>query len=108
MCKFTHLLQIVRHRTLRQVVSNLSVMIIIGHQTEKQFLKYIRITPSEHAEKLRALWDGAKAYKSLSPPLLPIYKILISPKSFAYFSNQSLWLFVSLIVWTENNTHARF
>lgn len=36
---------------------NLSIMAITGHKTEKQFLEYIKITPREHAEKLKALWE---------------------------------------------------
>ncbi len=37
----------------------LSIMKITGHTTEKSFLKYIKVTPTEHAEKLLAHW---KAY----------------------------------------------
>jgi len=37
----------------------LSIMNITGHTTEKSFLKYIKVTPTEHAEKLLAHW---KAY----------------------------------------------
>lgn len=36
---------------------NLSIMDITGHKTEKQFLNYIKITPMEHAEKFKALWE---------------------------------------------------
>ena len=32
-------------------------MAITGHQTETQFLKYIKITDTEKAEKLKAFWD---------------------------------------------------
>jgi hypothetical protein len=31
-------------------------MKISGHSTEKQFLDYIKITPKEYAEKLKAYW----------------------------------------------------
>jgi hypothetical protein len=34
-------------------------MKITGHQTEKQFLGYIKITPKEYAEKLKAYWKNA-------------------------------------------------
>lgn len=37
----------------------LSIMNITGHTTEKSFLTYIKVTPTEHAEKLLAHW---KAY----------------------------------------------
>lgn len=33
-----------------------TIMKIIGHKTEKQFLDYVKVTPTEHAEKLKALW----------------------------------------------------
>ncbi|RDB07785.1 site-specific integrase [Runella aurantiaca] len=33
-----------------------SIMKITGHRTEKAFMKYIKITPREHANKLRDLW----------------------------------------------------
>jgi integrase len=33
-----------------------SIMKITGHRTEKAFMKYIKITPREHANKLRELW----------------------------------------------------
>jgi hypothetical protein len=32
-------------------------MAIIGHKTEKAFLSYIRVTPEEHALKLREHWE---------------------------------------------------
>jgi integrase len=36
---------------------NMTIMAITGHKTETQFLKYIKITPKENAEKLRELWN---------------------------------------------------
>lgn len=36
---------------------NMTIMAITGHKTESQFLKYIKITPKENAEKLRDLWN---------------------------------------------------
>jgi len=37
-------------------LDTLTIMKISGHVTESQFLAYIKITPKEHAEKLKALW----------------------------------------------------
>jgi integrase len=34
-----------------------SIMKITGHKTEQAFLKYIKVTPEEHAEMLRAFWE---------------------------------------------------
>jgi integrase len=36
----------------------LSIMSITGHTTEKSFLKYIKVTPDEHAKKLQLHWDS--------------------------------------------------
>jgi len=36
----------------------LSIMAITGHKTQTSFLKYIQITPSEHAEKLMEFWTA--------------------------------------------------
>ncbi|MEI6865596.1 tyrosine-type recombinase/integrase [Flavicella sp.] len=35
----------------------LSIMKITGHKTESSFLKYIKVTPREHADKLKKHWD---------------------------------------------------
>jgi integrase len=35
----------------------LSIMAITGHTTEKSFLKYIKVTPDEHAKKLQVHWN---------------------------------------------------
>jgi integrase len=35
----------------------LSIMAITGHTTEKAFLKYIKVTPDEHAKKLQVHWN---------------------------------------------------
>lgn len=43
--------------TLYGQLPNMTIMAITGHKTETQFLKYIKITPKENAEKLRELWD---------------------------------------------------
>lgn len=36
----------------------ISIMAITGHTTEKSFLKYIKVTPNEHAKKLQLHWDN--------------------------------------------------
>lgn len=35
----------------------LTIMAITGHKTEKAFLRYIKLTPTEHAENLKRMWD---------------------------------------------------
>ena len=40
-------------------IDTLTIMKITGHKTEAQFLSYIKITPKEYAEKLKAYWKGA-------------------------------------------------
>lgn len=56
---------IVSHTCRRSFASNLygklpnmTIMAITGHKTETQFLKYIKITPRENAEKLKKYWDN--------------------------------------------------
>lgn len=38
-------------------VPSLTIMAITGHKTETSFLKYIKVTPKEHALKLRNFWQ---------------------------------------------------
>ena len=38
-------------------LDNLTIMAVTGHQTETQFLKYIKITSTEKAEKLKDYWN---------------------------------------------------
>lgn len=38
-------------------IDTLTIMKITGHKTESQFLKYIKITPREYAEKLMSHWN---------------------------------------------------
>jgi len=45
-------------------LSNLDIMAITGHTTESQFLKYIKITPKEHAQKLQQHWEKQEIKKS--------------------------------------------
>lgn len=42
------------------ILTNMTIMAITGHKTEAQFLKYIKITPREHAEKLKEYWENEK------------------------------------------------
>ena len=37
---------------------SLSIMAITGHKTEESFLKYIKVTPDEHAKKLQLHWNN--------------------------------------------------
>lgn len=37
---------------------SISIMAITGHVTEKSFLKYIKVTPDEHAKKLQLHWNN--------------------------------------------------
>lgn len=37
-------------------IDTLTIMKITGHQTEKQFLGYIKVTPKEYAQKLKDYW----------------------------------------------------
>ncbi len=38
-------------------VPSLTIMGITGHKTEKDFLRYIKVSPDEHAKKIREIWD---------------------------------------------------
>lgn len=42
----------------KQGVPTLSIMAATGHKTEEAFLRYIRVTPDEHAKKLQLHWDN--------------------------------------------------
>lgn len=43
----------------------LTIMAITGHRTEKSFLRYIRISPSDHAKILAMEWEKRKESKDL-------------------------------------------
>lgn len=43
----------------------LIIMAITGHKSEKAFLRYIRISPSEHAKILKMHWDKRRETKDL-------------------------------------------
>ena len=36
---------------------SITIMAVTGHKTEKAFLKYIKVTSREHAEKMKFLWE---------------------------------------------------
>lgn len=38
-------------------IDTLTIMKITGHKTEKQFLEYVKITPRQYAERLKAHWN---------------------------------------------------
>ena len=44
-------------------VQSLTIMQITGHKTEAAFLKYIKVTPREHAEKLKEFWRNRPVMK---------------------------------------------
>lgn len=41
-------------------LDTMTIMSVTGHKTESQFLKYIKVTPKEHAERIREYWKNAK------------------------------------------------
>jgi integrase len=43
----------------------LTIMAITGHKTEKAFLKYIKLTPSEHAKLLKSHWQKRNTLKAV-------------------------------------------
>jgi len=38
-------------------VPSITIMAVTGHKTEKSFLKYIKVTPTEHAEIIKKMWQ---------------------------------------------------
>ncbi len=44
-------------------LDNLTIMGITGHKTEAEFLKYIKITPRQNADMLKAYWNRQKTNK---------------------------------------------
>ncbi len=47
-------------------VPSLTIMAITGHKTESAFLRYIKVTPKEHALKLAKLWQKETKVVSLT------------------------------------------
>ncbi len=50
-------------------IDNVTIMGITGHKTEREFLKYIKVTPTQHAKNLQKLYE--KQEKE-SPTLYPL------------------------------------
>ena len=42
-------------------VPTLSIMAITGHKTEKAFMKYIKVTPDDHAKIMANIWNKRKS-----------------------------------------------
>jgi integrase len=38
-------------------VPSITIMAVTGHKTEKSFLKYIKVTPTEHAQIIKDMWN---------------------------------------------------
>lgn len=65
--------EIVTHTARRSFCSNeylagtpvISIMAISGHKTEKAFMKYIKLTPNEHAKILSLSWESRKETKRI-------------------------------------------
>lgn len=38
-------------------IPTITIMAITGHKTEAAFLRYIKVTPEEHAKKIREMWN---------------------------------------------------
>lgn len=49
--------------------SNATIMAITGHKSESVFLKYIKITPKEHAENMRQQWIQERKEQGQNPTL---------------------------------------
>jgi len=47
-------------------VPSITIMAITGHKTESSFLKYIKVTPKEHANKIREIWQQQGKMKVVS------------------------------------------
>ena len=55
-------------------LDNLTIMAITGHQTETQFLKYIKVTKKEKAEKLKAYWQKQAEENNFEEKVLTVVK----------------------------------
>jgi integrase len=55
-------------------LDNLTIMAITGHQTETQFLKYIKITKTEKADKLRDYWNKQNEEQQIQENTITIVK----------------------------------
>jgi integrase len=55
-------------------LDNLTIMAITGHQTETQFLKYIKITSTEKANKLKEYWNKQNEENNIEEIKMKIVK----------------------------------
>lgn len=55
-------------------LDNLTIMGITGHQTETQFLKYIKITNTEKAEKLKEYWNKQNEEQEIEEKKMKVVK----------------------------------
>jgi len=51
-------------RSFASGTPNLTIMAITGHRTEKAFLRYIKLVPSDHAKLLKDHWEKGKWLES--------------------------------------------
>jgi integrase len=54
-------------------MDSISIMAISGHKSEREFLGYIKVTPREHANKIRAFWN----MKEVEQPSNNILKLVV-------------------------------
>ena len=55
-------------------LDNLTIMGVTGHQTETQFLKYVKITNTEKAEKLKDYWNKQNEEQDIEEKKMKIVK----------------------------------
>lgn len=55
-------------------IPSITLMKITGHLTESSFLKYIKVTPAEHATKMHEMWqkDGGYLMKGLRKAIISV------------------------------------
>ena len=47
-------------------IPSITIMAVTGHRTESAFLKYIKVTPQEHAERMRDIWLKAGTHLKIA------------------------------------------
>ncbi|MCG8729571.1 hypothetical protein, partial [Tenacibaculum finnmarkense] len=50
-------------------IDNSTIMGITGHKTEKEFLKYIKVTSTKHADNLQKLYNQQEKENPTKAPL---------------------------------------
>jgi integrase len=55
-------------------LDNLTIMGVTGHQTETQFLKYVKVTKKEKAEKLKEYWQKQAEENNLEEAKMKVVK----------------------------------